>query len=59
MKILEQQRRVNIKLEKSTYDIAIKAHQDGIPISCIGELKKQGNVYSLINPKNFVLAENL
>jgi len=54
-----QQRKVSIKLEKSIYDIAIKAHQDGIPISCTGELKKQGNIYSLISPKNFILAENL
>ncbi len=54
-----QQRKVNIKLEKPIYDIAIKAHQDGIPISCIGELKKQGSIYSLINPKNFTLTENL
>ena len=54
-----QQRAVNIKLEKSIYDIAIKAHQEGIPITCIGELKKQGNIYSLINPKNFSLAETL
>lgn len=52
-----QQRTVNIKLEKSMYDIAIKAHQDGIPISCIGELKKHGNIYSLINPKNFIFTE--
>jgi hypothetical protein len=54
-----QQRKVNIKLEKPIYDNAIKAHQEGIPISCIGELKKQGNIYSLINPKNFTLTENL
>lgn len=53
-----QQRKVNIKLEKPIYDIAIKAHQEGIPISCIGELKKQGNIYFLMKPKNFALTEN-
>lgn len=53
-----QQRKVNIKLEKPIYDIAIKAHQEGIPVSCIGELKKQGNIYFLMKPKNFTLTEN-
>jgi len=48
-----------LNLEKSIYDIAIKAHKEGIPISCIGELKKQGNIYFLIKPKNFTLTENL
>lgn len=52
-----QQRRVNIKLEKSIYDIAITAHTEGIPITCVGELKKQGNMYYLVNPRNFTLAE--
>ena len=54
-----QQRKVNIILEKPNYDMAIKAHQNGIPISCMGELRKRGNIYILINPKNFALTENL
>lgn len=53
----DQLRKVNIKLEKSLYDIAIQAHQKAIPISCVGELKKQGNIFSLTNPKNFQLTE--
>lgn len=54
-----QQRKINIKLEESAYSLAIKAHRDGIAISCLGELKKSGNIYSLINPRGFALTENL
>ena len=48
----EQQRKINIKLEAVTYDMAIKAHEKGIPISCIGELQKNGNIYGYF--RNFV-----
>lgn len=52
-----QQRAVSIKLSKTEYDIALKAHDTGTPIKCFGELKKQKRGFELVNVRSFSLTE--
>jgi len=52
-----QQRKVSIKLTKTEYDIAIKAHETITPIRCFGELKKLKKGFALFKISHFSLTE--
>jgi hypothetical protein len=46
-------------LDKVHYENkAIRAHQEGIKVSCHGELRKKKNFFSLLNPLNFHLLQD-
>jgi hypothetical protein len=48
-------RRVNVELRGPDYDLAIRAHQEGQPVVCTGELVREGRALVLRNPRDFGL----
>ncbi len=54
----DKSRKVNVDLMGQDYDLAIRAHQERIPVGCVGELQREGPRFTLRNPRDFrVLAE--
>jgi len=51
--IEDQPRRVIIELGDPEYQIAVRAHSDSRPISCTGNLSKEGRSFRLTNPRQF------
>lgn len=54
----EKLRRIIIELPEPQYELAIKAHQMQVPITCSGDLSKEGNAFVLHNPRGFDLLAN-
>lgn len=53
----EVPRKVSMRLSEAAYALAIQAHSDGIPVSCTGELSREGTHLRLKNPREFALYE--
>ena len=53
----ERPRKVVLELTDPDYQTAIRAHQEMIPVSCTGELVKEGKSFRLRNPRQFQLLE--
>ncbi|MDM8560492.1 hypothetical protein [Candidatus Parabeggiatoa sp. HSG14] len=54
-----KEHKVKIELDKAHYENdAIRAHQEGIKVSCHGELRKKKNFFSLFNPLDFHLLQD-
>lgn len=53
----ERQAKIIVKLGQDDHQKAITAYKDRIPIHCVGELSRRGNVYCLENPRKFSLQE--
>jgi hypothetical protein len=49
----DQFRKVRIDLNPPDYDLAITAHRDRLPVTCEGDLVREGKGYVLKNPRNF------
>ncbi len=49
----ERPRRVVLELADADYKEAIRAHRETMPISCTGELIKEGKLFRLRNPRQF------
>jgi len=56
-KRVDQERKINIRLDEFQYNMALKAHSDSIPISCYGNLIKEGKAWILKDSKNFAFKE--
>jgi hypothetical protein len=50
-----QPRTVVVRLESAEYSEAVQAHDQRIPVTCIGDLIKEGRHLRLINPRHFQL----
>ncbi|MGH9967264.1 MAG: hypothetical protein ACREBG_05450, partial [Pyrinomonadaceae bacterium] len=48
-------RRVSVVLPQTLYHEAIRAHDEGIPVLCFGELVREGRSFVLRNPHDFAL----
>ena len=48
-----QDRKVQIHLHGSEYDLAIQAHKDGSQVLCAGNLRKEGRSFVLQQPREF------
>ena len=55
--VLDKLRQVEIGLDKSDANLAIKAYQERLPIICKGDLIKEGDRFLLNNPHKFALDE--
>jgi hypothetical protein len=53
----ERPRRVRMELEDRDYQVALQAHKESRPISCVGDLRKEGRSFHLLNPRQFQLLE--
>ncbi len=53
--VMGKLRRIQLELAKPIYELAIKAYQARIPITCQGDLVKQGRSFVLQNPHHFTL----
>jgi hypothetical protein len=51
-----QDRRISVELDAKNYDLAIQAHKEGMRVSCLGDLLKDGVTYRLQNPRGFAVA---
>lgn len=51
----ERMRRVSVVLPSAQYHEAIRAHDEGIPVICYGELERDGRSFALNNPRDFAL----
>jgi hypothetical protein len=49
----DKPRRITIELPEILYHEAVKAHDEQAPILCYGELVKEGNTFTLRNPRDF------
>ncbi|MEQ9486652.1 hypothetical protein [Coleofasciculus sp. F4-SAH-05] len=49
--------KIKAELFEHDYIKAIKAYQERLPVSCIGDLIKEGNVFILKNPRQFTIDE--
>jgi len=54
----DQVRKVTVDLPEPQYDLAVHAHNRRKPISCTGELVKEGRSYRLSNPRDLHLIED-
>jgi hypothetical protein len=55
----ERTRRVKMKLREPEYQIAVRAHGERIPITCVGTLVQDGRSFLLDQPRDFQLAPDL
>lgn len=53
----ERPKNIAVQLEEREYALAIRAHENRIPISCVGELVREGPTYRLADPRHFTLQE--
>ena len=53
--VLGKLRQVEIELDKSEADLAIKAYRERLPIICQGDLIKEGDRFIVNNPQKFAL----
>jgi hypothetical protein len=50
-------RRVTVELEPDEYDVAIRAHQERLPVRCSGVLRRTATTFALEAPHGFEVAE--
>ncbi|WP_404784052.1 hypothetical protein [Altericista sp. CCNU0014] len=55
----KQIKKIKVQLSDEDYAIAAKAHQDRVFVSCFGSLIKEGQIYSLTNPKDFSIVNKV
>jgi hypothetical protein len=55
--IIDKLWKIQTELFEHDYIKAIKAYQERLPVSCLGDLIKEGNLFILKNPRNFTLDE--
>jgi len=48
-------RRVAVQLDPQTYQQAVDAHQQQLPVSCEGELSRVGRGFQLVHPRKFTV----
>jgi len=48
-------RKVAVELDPETYQAAVDAHQQQLPVSCEGELMRAGRGFQLAHPRKFVV----
>ncbi len=53
----ERPRRVLLELAEPEYEVALQAHKESRPITCVGDLRKEGRSFQLQNPRQFRLLE--
>ncbi len=52
----ERPRSITVPLDEPDYSVAVNAHRDGIPVTCCGDLIKEGGSFRLRNHHRFALA---
>jgi len=53
--VVDKLRKIHIQLNKTEYNVALKAYSERLPIICTGDLIKEGDSFLLKNPRNFGL----
>ena len=53
----ERPHRIRLQLKDSEYHLAIRAHDGRVPVSCVGDLVKEGRSFTLQNPHYFRLIQ--
>ncbi len=51
--VFEKLRKVMTELNDHSYILAIKAYQERLPVTCMGDLVKENDIFNLTNPHNF------
>ena len=51
----ERPRRIRMQLRDPDYHIAVQAHDQRVPVYCVGELVKEGRTFNLQQPRHFRL----
>lgn len=54
----QEARKVSVQLAREAYQEAIRAHRDWLPVTCYGELVKDGQNYALDDARGFVVEED-
>jgi hypothetical protein len=52
-------KKIKVQLSDHDYDIAAQAHQDRLFVHCFGDLIKEGQIYSLANPRDFSIVSTV
>lgn len=48
--------KINVELNEPEYSKAIEAYQERLPVTCKGDLIKEGNTFVLKNPRHFAFS---